>query len=218
MMGRIAALAGLALLAACGNQGGGGANQLQMATAAIGSLFAERQAPVNLRTALTREQIDASETSLLLAEVPIRAGQALMSPVVANGNRLTWGTADGITITTQNGFVVATRGLGADLFGADIAGTMALLRSGGASRRIHDLITGDDSVERRSYSCEISVQGSETITIFGRAYATTKVSEICRDDRIGWENIYWIDGSGTMRKSQQWVSEDVQYILIERLR
>lgn len=222
-----AALAvGAAVLAGCAGGSGQQNGQSQLLRQALSGLFAGRgggegQAQVavqqNLRQTLTREAISQSPTSLMLAEIPARAGQAVVAPVLANGDRLTWGTNDGITLTLQDGLVVGTRGLGGDMMGAEVRGTRAALRSGGTSVRIHDLIGGEDQVERLSYQCDVVVAGQERIGIFGRAFDTTKVVETCRGAELAFENAYWVEGNGRIRKSRQWISADVQYLLLERL-
>lgn len=220
---RVICTAALVALAACSSQKSSEPTQFDIAKQAFLSVFGGflgrgDEPGVPLSQSLTREQIATSPTPLILASVPATGGQALMAPLLNNGQRQTWGSNDGITVTFVNSVVVATRGLGYDLMGADTDGVFQTIAAGGGSFvRIHDVLNGLGEVERLPYACELTIVGSETVEVLERAYATTKVSEVCRGGEIAFENGYWIEADGTVRKSQQWINDNVRYLVIERL-
>lgn len=176
-----------------------------------------------LRDTLTRDRIEASEKPLFFVELPKRGAQSALVPVLGSPRGVTWGTPDGITVTLDDGLVIATRGLGGDLMAVDTGALRQALASGGQVQRMHDYLNGNDQIERSVYECRVSVGGSERIAIFGRSYDVRRVTEACTGgdpDRVGggaFTNLYWVDAQGTIWKSRQWISQFVGYMETETL-
>ena len=154
----------------------------------------------------------------MLAAVPSRGAAALVQQVGTNGAKSTWLSPDGISVTFENGILVATRGLGPDLMAAEASGLNAALRQGaGEYTRTHEYLDGNDQIVRQSYVCRVTRAGSETITVVERRYDTVKYAENCSSGGQSFENLYWRDESGVTRKSRQLVSPPVGYLDSERL-
>jgi hypothetical protein len=166
---------------------------------------------------ITRAEIDANDGDLLLAELRDGEVSAILVPGVSNPRGNTWVTPDGISLTFRGGLLIATRGLGADLMIADVGQVEAVLPGAGNAVRVHEMLGGEDQIDRLRFGCQLSVEGRQTIEIFERRYETTKVNEVCTGDGATFTNSYWIDSHGKIWKSHQWVSELVGYLDVERL-
>lgn len=207
----------IGLLAACGTLPSD-----QPGVSALTGLFAglgqEEAAPFDPRRDLTRESVEAAETDFLIVAVVDRDAFATVQQAGTNGQFTTWLGADGIGLTYNNGVLTGSRGLGDDLIAADVSDVSQALRSGKATgTRIHDYLDGLDQIQRRTFQCDYRRLGQETITILEFTYSTQKIVESCVSQTSGFENLYWIDRSGVIWQSRQWVSDLVGYLDTQRL-
>jgi len=213
------------LLAACGPL----ANTESPTRAALAGLSGllgggaqDAAVPSDPRRDLTRDIIEASRPAdLMLVVLPVRDAAATATRIGDNRGKSTWITPDGIGLTFADGLLIATRGLGDDLMGADVRDTAAalqtMLQNGGTSVRIHDYLNGMDQTERMSFQCVVSPAGNTRITIYQRTYPVRKVEENCVTSSGQFTNTYWIEPNGTVRQSKQWISQRIGYIEIQRL-
>ena len=56
-----------------------------------------------------------------------------------------------------------------------------------------------------------------SILMLGRSYAATRFTEVCETGNGTYENRYWLDDRGTVRRSIQWVSPEIGQLQIDRL-
>lgn len=167
--------------------------------------------------ALTRAAVEAQEIDLLRVSIISREATALLGSAATNGTKVTWIAQEGVSLTFDAGLLVASRGFGEDLMGADVSGAKSSLINGGNHLRILDFLNGLDQIERRQFQCETRQNGSETIEILERTYATTIMEETCTSGSGGFKNTYWQDASGVIWQSRQWISDDVGYLGYQRL-
>ncbi len=68
--------------------------------------------------------------------------------------------------------------------------------------------------------CRIASRGEDKVTILGSAIATHRVEESCTSDRPDWSftNIFWMDRSGLVWKSVQYIHPDFDPLETEILR
>lgn len=119
----------------------------------------------------------------------------------------TWLTADGATITLQQGFLTSTKGFGAGMAGSDVAQTADLVLNllDGQAKRFHSFLNGNDEIELHAYLCEIRRIGRETVILRGNPVATTKMQEQCKGVSDRFSNIYWLQSdTGEIVQSSQW--------------
>jgi hypothetical protein len=166
---------------------------------------------------LTRAQIDANPGGFMVLNAYNGTMVAALLASTQNGNRTTWLSANGPSVTTQNGVMVATRGFPRDLMAADVDGIMtALIAGGGTATRVHETLSDTDQSVVRSFTCSVASQGRETIGIFGRQIATERFGEACQSDVLSFSNQYWIDDAGKMVRSLQAIAPDSGYIQLDR--
>ena len=171
-----------------------------------------------VRSRRTRSVLNEFGKPLNLTEIESRRTQANLQVLARNGDAVTWISGDGVTVTFRGGLVAATRGLGEDLMSADFAATSAALaRGGGTAARRTWRLDGENREVVRSYECQITRDGPETIETVEDRHATTRYTETCKSPVGGFTNTFWIGGDGTMWKSRQYITPGVGYILFERL-
>ncbi|WP_210529263.1 YjbF family lipoprotein [Rubellimicrobium arenae] len=135
-----------------------------------------------------------------------------------NGDEVTLALQSGPTAAYDGGILVATRGFGDDLITMDSAGVLEALRAGGGtvSRRMETL-DAQDQVLTSSFSCTITSAGQETVNLGLREATLNRFDEKCRSQALIFDNIYWLDGSGQIVASRQYVSPTVAYLRSNRL-
>lgn len=212
----LAAAVSAVLLAGCGEEISESRKVIQAVTTSL-LPGGQDNAPLQ-RPQFSRAAIEEAGQDFVLASVPQRGVAALLQRAGENGPEVTWLAEDGVSVTYEQGFLVATRGLGPDLMAADISGVAAAVaRGGGSATRIHEYLDGNDQIVRHEYSCRIERVGRERITIYERSYDTEKYEETCQRGGQTFANSYWIDALGVVWKSRQLISPPVGYLDSERL-
>ncbi|WP_438986282.1 YjbF family lipoprotein [Marivivens donghaensis] len=193
-------------LVACGPLAQG--NTASKMSAAVKSRFNQPDA-ASIPT-YTFADLTASETPVILAAVPSLEVADIFQKIGSNGNQETWISSIGMTITLENGIVVATRGFGEDIYAADTRGLSAALGRGvGTYSRNIEHLDSSDEVIRMEFSCELEPVGQDQVTILDRSFGATKLQETCRSEDAAFANYYWVNGYRDVVQSQQWLGKSV---------
>ena len=178
---------------------------------------------IDPRKVITRSMIEESNIPLILIEIVDENQIATLSAFPGSTLNEVWLSADGRTVTTQNGMLIGTRGMNYDLMGADVGAASYSLEktiSGKKEphhRRLFKYLAADNQDKIIEYSCVFSKESQETIFIFEKPYKTLRVSESCESGGLQFKNTYWVEKNGMIRKSQQWHGQNIGLILIERV-
>ena len=178
---------------------------------------------IDPRKVITRSMIDESNIPLILIEILDENQIATLSAFPGSTLNEVWLSADGRTVTTQNGMLIGTRGMNYDLMGADVdAASYSLEKTISGKkephhRRLFKYLAADNQDKIIEYSCVFSKESQETIFIFEKPYKTLRVSESCESGGLQFKNTYWVEKNGMIRKSQQWHGQNIGLILIERV-
>lgn len=149
----------------------------------------------------------------ILMALPTTGWGGLLKRIGQNGDRVTWAGMDERSVTTQSGIVVATRGMGFDLYSADVDGTVAALAGGPTQyQRRFELLEGDDDIARAELNCTFERVGAESVTLATGQYDAIRYKEVCLNDLIGFENAYWLQEGGKIIQSQQWISPNLTHL------
>ncbi len=225
-MKRFAVFGLVAALAACSGGKDADPTQLQLLNAAresAGRLVAGGQAAA-ARPALTRALLEQVDNAVLEVAVERRDISAFLFRVLERGDsdpgRIeTWTTEDQkVTITTRNGMLIATRGLGGDLLSSAVQTEAD--RPGPAGGGAHvQMIRDLDNRERAvALSCELVDLGPETLDIVEWRLATRHLQQRCQGAGGRIENDYWVDPrAGVVWKSRQWAGPHLGYLRLRRL-
>ncbi|WP_170578596.1 YjbF family lipoprotein [Ruegeria arenilitoris] len=122
----------------------------------------------------------------------------------------TWLSADGATITLDQGLLTSAKGFGGGLAGSDVSQSAALILSGGSGRaeRFHSFLNGNDEIELHAYRCRITPLGSDPVVLQGTPVAAQKRQEECYGVAETFSNIYWVqDSTGRIVQSSQWTGD-----------
>ncbi len=211
------ALAGMALLHGCGNSTT--SQEYRLALQSFGDIV--RPADSLPPDAVGRASFQMVPGPLIFVTLPEFAVAAPMVPFGENAGVRTWSTAEKQTLTIRRGIMTSTRGLGDDLMqsATDPVANALAAGSGRDVARTTWHLDGNDRLIERLFACGLRTEGRETITLVsGQSLAATRVSEDCATEGVSFQNTYWKDESGTVRRSRQWVSPIVGYAEIEVLR
>lgn len=183
--------------------------------------FVQNSSPkpfIDSRSLLSREQVDAADIPILYVELETgQNGTLTLYPGVGLGQ--TWLGADGATITFEQGVLKASRGMGDDVMGGvSSKPPWPNLQAPKNYKRKLSFLKGTNKTFSRNFDCKIQkIGGNETLEIWDVAFITEKYIENCTDEEVFIENFYFVDSSKTVRKSIQYHSEKMGYILTERL-
>ena len=215
-MRRLAICALLAAgLSACGplNEGGLAA---QLGNVVAGRATGAAPAPQNTGSAVPQDQILANPGKYI--RVNIRDLNRWDTGVQAGSNapRTTWVDSGNISVTFENGIVVATRGLVRDLIAADVSQSLAAIRAGGGTaQRVHEFLTDMDGISMELLQCRIASQGREVVERLQTKQNATRFEEKCGNENLQFSNVYWVNNAGTIIRSLQAISPDAGYLQID---
>ena len=174
---------------------------------------------IDARNLINREQIDAASTPVLFIE--LESGQnGTLTPYPGQGVGQTWLGADGATVTLERGVLKASRGMGDDLMGSTSSKQAWSIISKQAKTYRRELfhITGNNKIAKRVFSCQVEKTSSkELIDIWDINFKVANFEEHCSNDKLAFKNVYHVDTQGIVRKSLQYHSETLGYLLLERL-
>jgi len=210
-----------ALLSACGTARDD--SVVSIASGLVSNLAGRGQAapPGPDASAALTPQLVAQIGQPLLAVTYLRLDATeLYTRVGINRGVETWRSPSdrGLSIRSD-GLLTSTRGFGFDLVSSDPEETGRTLarRASGSADRVMLFLDGEFRESPETHRCVLSADGSDPILVVGRTYATTRFTETCETGNGTYENRYWLDGAGTVRRSIQWVSPETGQVQIDRL-
>lgn len=211
---KLIAAAAIAVLTACGplSEGTTSAQIVGLATARIAG--APPVEPVGL--GVSQEQVLANPGTYMRINIRNLNQWDTFAEAGRNGTRATWVNGRNISLTLENGIMVATRGLPRDLMGADVTETVKAIRAGGGfSQRSHEYLTDLDGISLQLLQCRIASKGPETIERLQKTLNLVRFEEECEGEGLRFTNIYWVNRAGLIIRSLQAVSPDAGYLQID---
>jgi hypothetical protein len=166
---------------------------------------------------LTRAELANIVTPVDLVTIERRGAQGVIAKTGSNRGVETWSSLDHKTLSLQEGVIVATRGLGDDLMSAAVPRAGQLRSASQNHQRVHVVLNGEDEPVSLRFNCSVSNQGAESIIVVEQTYATQHMRENCSGTSGGFTNDFWFQPGGKLRKSRQWISDSVGYVVIEHL-
>ena len=167
---------------------------------------------------VSRDMIDGVGVPILFVEID-RGQNGTMTQYPGVGVGQTWLGVDGSTITLDNGFLKATRGIGDDLMGSEISLEIDWndLKEISYKRRMAYL-RFDNKMLINEYSCTLKdMKNLETINLFDADFSVNHMQESCLGDAGSFVNDYYIDTEGLVRNSRQYHGEKIGYMTIARI-
>jgi len=214
-----------ATLSACGNMPGQDVSLVSMAKDVLSGKKAAQQAAApqtpEMVAAAVSQALKETDQPLALMAIESRGGAvALIQQIERNGAYVTWGSADRRSVTTRNGMITATRGLGQDLMSSSVSPSLALVssRQSGSAQRVHRYLDGENQTIELVTTCTISRAGTGRVVSGEINRPVTKMTESCVAQTTRFQNSYQVDSAGRILQSMQWIGPLNGSAVIQMLR
>lgn len=154
--------------------------------------------------------VGTASAPVMRVQIVSRQADAQLSRVAVSRGVETWLAVDDISLSFQQGVLVATRGLGFDLMGADATATLRAMAGQGdpVYRRQMRYLTGDHQSSYLMAGCSMAFVGPDVVD--GRSFE--RFDEKCQARQHVFTNIFWRNASGAIVQSRQWVSPEIGYL------
>jgi len=127
-----------------------------------------------------------------------------------------WKTFDGVTLTFADARLIQTRSLRGDLMASSQTGPLRV----GTYPLERRTLDGESQQVASTYSCTVTNEGAETITVLEISHKTQRYSENCSgtdgNTAGSFTNTYWQGGS-TIWRGRHFISDDMGYVVVDRL-
>ncbi|NDR58384.1 YjbF family lipoprotein [Aliiruegeria sabulilitoris] len=130
-----------------------------------------------------------------------------------NGHEI-WRAGSGDTLTLREGVIIGTTALTPDVVSVETTLPSEWLTAPrpAIASRVHRLADGDEQMFIRAYQCEYSASLPDQITLNGSVRQVSRTDEACNNPTQSFTNSYWLDGSGRMVQSRQWLGPKIGYL------
>ena len=161
--------------------------------------------PVSKKNKLWLEKFN--QPIILIASLDNK-NQATLVSLGNNKEQLTWVSADGISLTFNQGVLVATRGYSEDLIALKKIPISKLLSSKNLSyKRTHRYLNGENRYSDITFNCEGKKLYSQFTEILDLRLPTDRLVETCNSLNYSFTNEYeLLAGTRIVVKSTQWIS------------
>lgn len=202
-------------------------NVLSVAQTLIDSREAARQGDQQIPENIVQSQVDLALKSesgpLALIRFDKTNSVAVLRQIETNGpyrTWSTWGTQERRSISTRDGVITSTRGLGSDLMSSDVRGLLRMvtgLEDGIASQVLRHLDGENQIVETRA-DCAFTPGNRDAFTSGGLSLQVTRVDVFCKTDAGSFQNAYKVGGNGRIVMARQWLGAGIGYATLQMLR
>ena len=163
----------------------------------------------------TRRWLSNFNQPIILISSTDFKNQATLIALGNNKEKLTWVSADGISLTYDQGILIATRGYSQDLFSLkykqpkDLFGATKLIYN-----KVHRYLDGENRYNDITFQCKGKKNPSKTIQILGLELTIDRFTEECENVLYSYKNEYdLLAGTDIVIVSKQWISPANQYFL-----
>lgn len=153
-----------------------------------------------------------AQTPYPLAEIATNTRRSPAVQVSVQSGIAAFNAQDSTTFAVRDGVLVAVRGLHSDVNSATGPSRAQIASATGSYARVYEILDGEGVLQKHRFTCNLAPAGQETVTVAGRSYASKQVVETCKNQSREFENRYWLDQSGKIRQSLQWIGSDVDFL------
>lgn len=178
----------------------------------------ETKVNVDSKKLLTRDKIDKIDIPILF--VQLENGQnGTLTQYPGQGIGQTWLGADGATLTLRQGALTASRGLGDDIMGGSSnLPSWSQVMVPTKYERTLSYLGGNNRIYTRRFNCSLEKNDDQVVlNVWDASFEATLFNESCLDKNGIIKNKYFVENSGLVRRSIQYHSETLGYIITERL-
>lgn len=210
-------------LAACSNQRSS-ENVLSVSKALIKQQRIKPTAPDPQRVLVVAQHALSNTTGpILLYALEDRKAVSVLRPIAQNGSYQTWaayGSSERRSISTLNGVLVSTRGLGNDLMSSRLEPLLDVVsrRENGVATIQQRYIDGENKIVNLKSDCKITRGETEALSGGSGAVSGLRMTAECWQADRSVVNSYLVDRNGSILQSRHWVGPTMGYSSIQRLR
>lgn len=167
-------------------------------------------------TIYDREWLSKFTQPIIGISAPKRSEQAALVALGNQDEKLTWVSADGISVSFANGILIATRGYSQDLMESRHGDQFSLFtRNTKKHFKTHRYLDGQNGYIELNFSCSFKSINNNVSYLLDIKLKTTKFTESCTAGTFRHINEYHVlPKTNIVIKSKQWVSESNGYILV----
>ena len=139
--------------------------------------------------------------------------QATLVALGNNKEKLTWVSADGISLTYDQGILIATRGYSQDLFSLKYLNPTDLFRSENIEyKKVHRYLTSENKYDDIIFKCLGKREQPKPVIFLEYKITLDKFVEDCVSNQYSYKNEYdLLSSTSIVIKSKQWISPSNKY-------
>ena len=167
----------------------------------------------------TKKWLKKFNQPIILTSSVDKKNQATLVSLGNNEERLTWVSSDGISLSYDNGVLIATRGYSQDLLALKYAKPKKLFLSNNVQyNKIHRYLNGENKYKELQFTCTGEKLEPQSIEIVEYTLLVDRYLETCVNKYHSYKNEYdLLSGTTVVVKSKQWISPVNSYFLTYNL-
>ena len=136
-----------------------------------------------------------------------------MIPLSIRQNRINYTSGSGQTLTMFGAVVIRTNGMNNYLLSMELNKNSPLITNLSIkkwplfSKKTYKFLNSLNNETILNVDCEYTIGNTEEIEIVDYKYNLSLITEKCKNEKISFENKYWIDEKGFIWKSVQWLGK-----------
>ena len=167
----------------------------------------------------TKKWLEKFNQPIILTSSVDKTNQATLVSLGNNEERLTWVSSDGISLSYDNGVLIATRGFSQDLLSLKYETPNKLFASNYRTyNKTHRYLSGDNRYNEFKFKCTGKKMTPKSIEIVEYNLLVDRYVETCVNKLHSYKNEYdLLSGTTVVVKSKQWISPVNSYFLTYNL-
>ena len=161
----------------------------------------------------TNQWLSKFEQPIILISSVDERTQATLVALGNNEEKLTWVSADGISLTYDQGILIATRGYSQDLLSLKYLNPTDLFKSKNIEyKKVHRYLTGENKYDDIIFKCFGKKEKLKPVLFLEYKITLDKFVEDCVSNQYSYKNEYdLLSGTSIVIKSKQWISPSNKY-------
>ena len=167
----------------------------------------------------TKKWLEKFNQPIILTSSTDKKNQATLVALGNNAERLTWVSSDGISLSYDNGVLIATRGYSQDLLSLRYEKPSKMFSSNYLQyKKTHRYINGENRYNDIQFKCTGRKKAQKSIKIVEYTLLVDRYVETCIHAEHRYTNEYdLLSGTTVVVSSKQWISPTNSYFLTYNL-
>lgn len=167
----------------------------------------------------TKKWLEKFNQPIILTSSTDKKKQATLVALGNNAERLTWVSSDGISLSYDNGVLIATRGYSQDLLSLNYEKPKKIFSSNYLKyNKTHRYLDGENRYNDLQFKCTGTKKKPQSIKIVEYTLLIDRYVETCVNKKYKYTNEYdLLSGTTVVVRSHQWISPINSYFLTYNL-